>query len=559
MRLKIRGKTILLMTASILVFCIAINILVYNEFNKYITQSVLTSDARVGMSIVGERFPGDWIVVDGNLYKGNKLINDNSELVDDIKKSTDTECTIFLNDTRISTTVLQDGKRAIGTKAADNIIESVLKNGDEYIGDATVLNKPYKAVYIPIKDTNGKAVGMFFIGKEIKVIINQINTVAYKIILTSAVMLVIIVFISMFMLTKVIVKPLQEVSEVMKKASKGDLTVRTKLKNNDEVGQIGQDINAMLNSLDAIILGVEVKSAEINNFASNLSTTSIVMAESSQGVATAIGETAQGAFQQAEDLSNITISLESFSTALESIYNSMTAVKKGSSLTEEFSSVGSKKLIELTTSIKEVNLSFDATYQTVTSLNDQINKIDVIATSIKSISDQTNLLSLNAAIEAARAGEAGSGFSVVAREIKALAEQSKQATEIISQLVRKIAESTEEVIVANNNTREKLNSQIETVNDTTESFEVILKSVFETTPILNKASNETDIAIKAKDSIVTGIQSAAAVAEQSSASTEEISAATEEMTAATQEVATMAERLQEISNELVENIQIFKV
>lgn len=559
MGLKIRGKTVLLMVISVIILSVAINILVYNEFNKYITRSVLTSDAKVGLSLMDERLPGDWTVTDNKLYKGKALINDNSDLVDGIKKSTGTECTIFLNDTRIATTVLQDGKRAVNTKASATVVSEVLNNGNEYIGDATVLNQPYKAVYTIIKDSNGKAVGMFFIGVAKSSIDNEIKNVMNYIMLISLVMLALIVLLSILLITKVIITPLKQLSKVIEKAAKGDMTVRANIKSKDEVGQIGKDINSMINSINGIITDVESKSIDISKFATNLSNTSNQIAQSSQEVATAISEDAQGASQQAANLADISKSLERFNSALESIYNSMTAVKEGSDLTKEYSNAGSQKLEELTSSIKVIHTSFDITYQRVTSLNEQIKRIDEIAASIKAISDQTNMLSLNAAIEAARAGEAGKGFSVVAQEIKALAEQSKDATDLISQLVSKIAEGTNEVVSANNMTREKLNSQIQTVDDTTKSFESIIKSVLETAPMLDKAFKDTDIAVKEKNSILSEIQAAASVAEQTSASAQEISASSEEMTAATEEVAATAERLHEISNVLVEKVKVFKV
>jgi len=185
MGLKIRGKTVLLMVVSVMILCVSINVLVYNEFNKYITRSVLTSDAKVGLSVIDERFPGDWTISGNKLFKGKTAINDNNELVDAIKKSTGTECTIFLNDSRIATTVMQDGKRAVNTKASDTVISEVLNKGTQYIGDVTVINQPYKAVYTPLKDANGKVVGMFFIGEAKSVIDNEIKNVMNNIMLIT--------------------------------------------------------------------------------------------------------------------------------------------------------------------------------------------------------------------------------------------------------------------------------------------------------------------------------------------------------------------------------------
>ena len=112
------------------------------------------------MELINVQYKGEWNVKNGQLYKGIQLINDDSELVDSIKNAANVECTIFLNDTRIATTITSDGKRATGTQAQEEIKKEVLKSGNSYTGIANVLGTNYKTKYIPVKDKNGSVIGI---------------------------------------------------------------------------------------------------------------------------------------------------------------------------------------------------------------------------------------------------------------------------------------------------------------------------------------------------------------------------------------------------------------
>ncbi|MBP2634748.1 MAG: Single cache domain 3 [Firmicutes bacterium] len=122
------------------------------------------SDLATAQEIADYMHPGQWHVVNGKLYKGNFLINDNTELVDRIGRLTDDTVTIFLNNTRVATNIIRDGNRATGTFAADYVTETVLIGGKIYIGEAEVVGVNYQTGYAPIKDDYGNIIGMFYIG-----------------------------------------------------------------------------------------------------------------------------------------------------------------------------------------------------------------------------------------------------------------------------------------------------------------------------------------------------------------------------------------------------------
>ncbi|HEX3048742.1 MAG TPA: methyl-accepting chemotaxis protein [Bacillota bacterium] len=147
--------------------------------NDNITQK-LDSDNNLGYSLLEQKYPGDWSIIAGQLYKGQVLMNGNHELVDEVQKQTHSLATIFMGDTRIATTVLKnDGSRAEGTQAAPEVIDRVLKDGKEYHGKALVNTKMCRTKYIPLRDSNGKVIGMWFVGIPIDQINQEMKNINY--------------------------------------------------------------------------------------------------------------------------------------------------------------------------------------------------------------------------------------------------------------------------------------------------------------------------------------------------------------------------------------------
>jgi methyl-accepting chemotaxis protein len=135
----------------------------------------LNAEFQLGYRLFNQMYPGEWKVVEGSLYKGSVVINENYRFVDAISKETGSLATIFMGDTRVATTVRNsDGTRAIGTKSAQGVTKKVLKNGEIYNGEAMVDGKLCRTKYRALKDNSGKIIGMWFMGFESSKIHKQV-------------------------------------------------------------------------------------------------------------------------------------------------------------------------------------------------------------------------------------------------------------------------------------------------------------------------------------------------------------------------------------------------
>jgi len=208
LKLKTRGKLLFLIILAVILFSIVVNIVMYFQFNRYINNSALKTYSKLTLQLINEKYPGDWKSENDKLYKGNKLINGDFEIVDMIKKSADVECTIFFKDTRISTTIIKNGARANGTKADEAVIKKVLTEGKEYMGSVNILENPYKTIYLPVKSADGSVIGMFFIGIPQKTINEEIKSFIFPIIISTIILLATITVFIVLLTMKLIISPL---------------------------------------------------------------------------------------------------------------------------------------------------------------------------------------------------------------------------------------------------------------------------------------------------------------------------------------------------------------
>ncbi|MFP4017238.1 MAG: methyl-accepting chemotaxis protein, partial [Halanaerobiales bacterium] len=209
--------------------------------------------------------------------------------------------------------------------------------------------------------------------------------------------------------------------------------------------------------------------------------------------------------------------------------------------------------------INEMKVNTLEVSRTINSLGKMSQEIGQIVELISGIADQTNLLALNAAIEAARAGESGRGFSVVADEIRELAEESANATDKINRLIVKVQNGSVEAVKQMNSNVKLVETSVSSINSTGEIFSIIGEH---TSNLINKLA---DISANINNmseynySVEETIDNINTVSHEFASNSEEVAASSEEQVAATEEIVASAKQLSNMAQELSQTVEQFKL
>lgn len=561
MKLKLKGKMNALIISLLIILSTSIFVIVFIQVHSIIIKNLnssLNSYVKLSYELLDNKYPGEWKIDGDKLYKGTKLINNDTEFVDAVKEATNSPATVFLNDTRVSTNVIDNGKRAVGTKVSAAVADSVLKQGKEYRGEAMVLNSTYQAQYTPIKDSSNKVIGILFLGVEKKVITSEINSLVLTIVVLSLIFVILSFILSTFFINP-IVKNVKKILGSLRKISEGDLTETCVVSSTDEIRDISDELNNMRINIAELVSNIKVSSIDLKKNSDSLASVSHEMSTSSEEVSRAIQDVAIGSGSQAEDLIEVSGILNHFSEEIEAIAKSIKDIDASSKSISSMTDISSNDMKQLIESIENMSTTFNNFMEKLIHLGQNIGKITDITSLINSVAEQTNLLALNAAIEAARAGEAGRGFSVVAEEIRKLAEQAKNSSQDINTLITNISADNDVIIQSSEGMNAEIKKQMGIIDSTIKSFKDIIVSLDQVAPKID-AVNSGAVTINAeKETIIGRIEALSSVSEEVSASSEEISASSEEMSASAQEVSAMAQTLNSMTGNMMAQVNKFKL
>lgn len=250
----------------------------------------------------------------------------------------------------------------------------------------------------------------------------------------SLVILVAIVFI----LITYLLRDIPRISSVINELAQGNLSLRLKPRSKDELGQVAHNINEALDKLTVMISNVHENTELLAAASEQLMATSDESVRATSHISSLIEANVEGGKTQLQSTEQTAKAMEEMAAGIQRIAEATSSVSETSLSTFKEVDNGNQVIVQAIKQMQYTRESVGQTAKELTHLEEYSNKIGDIVTLIKEISNQTQLLSLNASIEAARAGEQGRGFGVVASEVKKLAEESTASSEQISNLVKDV-------------------------------------------------------------------------------------------------------------------------
>ena len=497
------------------------------------------------------------------------------EFAEKMKKYTMCDFTIFDGEKRAYTTLA--GMR--GSVIADINPIRTAESGEEYEGMAVINGVRYVVCYFPLKAEDGKFLTTLWLGKPLAVI-DHVSSAIFKPLI--AVMIVIVVLFFAVLVSVIIfkvIKPLKRVGAAVNNLASGDadLAQRIEVHGNDEFAEISTGINTFIEMLHKIVSELNLAQKELTAIGIDLGTNSQESASATAEIMANIAGVRKQSESQSEAVSNTTTILGRSAENVNNLENLVEAQAAG--ITESSAAIEQMlgNISSVTSSVRKMADSFKELGITVsdgkTKLANVDGKVNEIAeqskmliqanTIIAQIASETNLLAMNAAIEAAHAGKAGEGFSVVANEIRKLAETSSAQSKNINTELKEISSSIKDVVSLSKDSQVAF-GQIVTHLDSTDVIireidnamseqENASRQIFSAlSDMRNQSIEVNEMSHQVKDNIVAVTKDMDTVSQISSI----ILGSMDEMTAGAQQISTATQGVSDLAASTKENIDV---
>ncbi|WP_339195695.1 methyl-accepting chemotaxis protein [Solibacillus sp. FSL R5-0449] len=363
-----------------------------------------------------------------------------------------------------------------------------------------------------------------------------------------------------FFITISITRPLRRLTNAANVIANGDLREEDiHVKSKDEIKELATAFNAMKASLSNLINNVSLNVSSATAASEQLASSTDEVSVTSADIAKRVETVAEGGSHAAAIGNDCAIAMDETAQGVSRIAEAAQVLNSHAMDMQTIAGEGGHTLHTAEQQMSVIQQSSYETKEKIKQLSRQSAEIENITKVITDITDQTNLLALNAAIEAARAGEHGKGFAVVADEVRKLAEQSKNSASQIAGLTSTIQEDTREVEESVNATVQNVDQGVIYLQNAQVSFNHIVGSITEMTAQIQEVSASSEQISASTEEVAASVAEMAHAANSAAGEVGIVLSAVEEQTATMQEINDVAQSLSEGAVGIQEQINQFKV
>jgi methyl-accepting chemotaxis protein len=387
---------------------------------------------------------------------------------------------------------------------------------------------------------------------------NDLKLLLVFVVLASVLITSVIIYVIANRLTK----PILVVADRAEKLAKGDLSVEIPqdlVKKKDELGKLANAFALMVTDLKNIISKITAASEQVARSSQGLYASGEQVGKAAEDVGNTIMDIAAGAQEQSAQIDTALSNLSDLVKQIHEVHSSTETMEKTTTHIMSDIARGSNSVTESVTRINNLKEDTEDVSKVIFNLGNASNQIGQITEVMSGIAAQTNMLALNAAIEAARAGEAGRGFSIVASQIRKLAEESAEASKNIADLVVEIKNGVDIAVNKMDGSLKAVNSSVSAIEENGDIFKVINDQAEQLREIVAHVAQNVRVMAESSRDFELTMQDISKASHEFSANSETVSAASEEQVALTNEIVSASKSMAEMSEQLSSLIKMFKI
>lgn len=550
-----KGKlSLFTMLAMLSVIPLVISVAIISIISCNITKSNMEEAAKQKLYIVANNLASHCHENEINVIN----VSNYYEYIDSLKDQ-GIEMAIILEDSPCNTSIKNENDfriREINFKI--DVLAERENLGDGYFEEGVVIEgKPYYAYCLPI-EVNGEITGVAFAGELQESVTGQIDSII-KTFVSVAVILVIVCSVLAILCGSRLSKTFKSVQNSIGELAQGSLAKqKTRKSAIKEMSSLLNATDQMQENLSATIGKVKDNSEKLTGDIAEVTQLSQSSAGRAKQITTAMEDLSSVTLGMAENVQDISVQMQEIGNCVNDISENVEHLYKSSEVILKTNNEAKADMdVIMESSMKSVSAVNDITEQ-INQTNNSIAEIDQAVQLILSISQQTNLLSLNASIEAARAGAHGRGFAVVAEEIRNLAEQSAEGAEMIKNLAGTITEKSQKSVELAENVNELILSEQKGISKTQKKYEELSREIDQSVIGIRSIADKTDNLTDYKEKVIANVQDLSAISQQTAASSEEVCANVEEIITEVQKVNVNCEIMNDMAKELDEAVSYFR-